>query len=92
MAESAAPAGTVWAMMVSYDVEVVVVGRGCARPQANRKGLTMPMLFYVQGFRQKGRKLEPDQPQQVKSSEAAIALAERINPVARRCVGLLREC
>jgi hypothetical protein len=40
----------------------------------------MPMLFYVQGFRQKGRKLEPDQPQLVKSSDAAIALAERIAP------------
>jgi hypothetical protein len=38
-------------------------------------------LYYVQGFRQKGRKLEPDQPQQSKSAEAAIASAERIAPM-----------
>lgn len=40
----------------------------------------MPTLYFVQGFRQKGRKLEPDQPQQHKSAEAAIASAERIAP------------
>jgi hypothetical protein len=40
----------------------------------------MATLYFVQGFRQKGRKLEPDQPQQVKSPEAAIATAERIAP------------
>ncbi|WIY51533.1 hypothetical protein O9Z70_08495 [Devosia sp. YIM 151766] len=40
----------------------------------------MPTLYYVQGFRQKGRRMEPDQPQQVKSAEAAIATAERIAP------------
>ncbi|KRA97261.1 hypothetical protein ASD83_08915 [Devosia sp. Root685] len=40
----------------------------------------MPTLYFVQGFRQKGRKLEPDQPQAHKSAEAAIASAERIAP------------
>ncbi|MET3926346.1 hypothetical protein [Devosia sp. 2618] len=40
----------------------------------------MPTLFFVQGFRQKGRKFEPDQPQQAKTAEAAIASAERIAP------------
>ncbi|MBF0680269.1 MAG: hypothetical protein IR164_15185 [Devosia sp.] len=40
----------------------------------------MPTLYFVQGFRQKGRKLEPDQPQQLKTPEAAIASAERIAP------------
>lgn len=40
----------------------------------------MPQLFYVQGFRQKGRKVEPDQPQQHKTAEKAIAAAERIAP------------
>ncbi|HEV7345596.1 MAG TPA: hypothetical protein VGN60_08190 [Devosia sp.] len=38
----------------------------------------MPTLYYVQGFRQKGRALQPDQPQQARSAEAAIAAAERI--------------
>jgi hypothetical protein len=38
----------------------------------------MPTLFFVQGFRQKGRKMEPDQPQQYKTAEKAIAAAERI--------------
>ena len=40
----------------------------------------MPTLYFVQGFRAKGRKLEPDQPQQHKSPEKAIAAAERIAP------------
>jgi len=40
----------------------------------------MPTLYFVQGFRQKGRKLEPDQPQAYKTAEAAIASAERIAP------------
>jgi len=40
----------------------------------------MATLYFVQGFRQKGRKLEPDQPQQVRTAEAAIAAAERIAP------------
>ncbi|MBJ6986681.1 hypothetical protein [Devosia sp. MC521] len=38
----------------------------------------MPTLYYVQGFRAKGRKLEPDVPQAKKTAEAAIAAAERI--------------
>jgi hypothetical protein len=37
-------------------------------------------MFYVQGFRAKGRKLEPDQPQAARSAEAAVAAAERIAP------------
>jgi hypothetical protein len=40
----------------------------------------MPTLYFVQGFRAKGRKLEPDVPQATKSAEAAIAAAERIAP------------
>jgi len=40
----------------------------------------MAMMYFVQGFRQKGRKLEPDLPQAEKSPEAAIATAERIAP------------
>lgn len=40
----------------------------------------MPTLFFVQGFRAKGRKLEPDAPQSARSAEAAIASAERIAP------------
>lgn len=40
----------------------------------------MPTMFYVQGFRLKGRKLEPDAPQAARSAEAAIASAERIAP------------
>jgi hypothetical protein len=43
-------------------------------------GQIMPTMFYVQGFRQKGRKLEADQPQAARSAEAAIASAERIAP------------
>lgn len=41
----------------------------------------MPTMYYVQGFRAKGRKLEPDQPQAARSAEAAIASAERIASV-----------
>lgn len=40
----------------------------------------MPTMYYVQGFRLKGRKLEPDLPQQQKTAESAIATAERIAP------------
>lgn len=40
----------------------------------------MATLYYVQGFRQKGRTLVADQPQQLKTPEAAIASAERIAP------------
>ena len=40
----------------------------------------MTIMYFVQGFRQKGRKLEPDVPQAAKSAEAAIATAERLGP------------
>lgn len=40
----------------------------------------MAMMFFVQGFRQKGRKLEPDAPVSARSPEAAIAAAERLAP------------
>ena len=40
----------------------------------------MPTMYFVQGFRQKGRKLDPDQPQAARSAEAAVAAAERIAP------------
>lgn len=40
----------------------------------------MATMFFAQGFRQKGRKLEPDPPQAARSPEAAIALAERLAP------------
>lgn len=40
----------------------------------------MPTLYFVQGFRQKGRALEPDMPTAHKSAEAAIASAERMAP------------
>lgn len=40
----------------------------------------MALMYFVQGFRQKGRKLEPDQPTAAKSPEAAIAAAERLAP------------
>lgn len=40
----------------------------------------MPTMYFVQGFRLKGRKMEPDQPQQMRSPEAAIAAAERMAP------------
>lgn len=60
---------------------VGALGRGdMLSHRSNPEGSTMPILFYVQGFRQKGRKLEPDQPQLARSSEAAIASAERIAP------------
>jgi hypothetical protein len=38
----------------------------------------MATMYFVQGFRQKGRRLEPDQPQAMKSPEAAISTAERL--------------
>lgn len=38
----------------------------------------MATMYFVQGFRQKGRKFEPDQPQQMKTPEKAIAAAERM--------------
>jgi hypothetical protein len=40
----------------------------------------MTDMFFVQGFRLKGRKLEPDAPEKVRSPEAAIAKAERLAP------------
>jgi hypothetical protein len=40
----------------------------------------MTILYFVQGFRLKGRRLEPDLPQPSKSPEAAIAAAERMGP------------
>ena len=40
----------------------------------------MTTMYFVQGFRSKGRKLEPDVPQPAKSPEAAIAAAERMSP------------
>ncbi len=40
----------------------------------------MTTMYFVQGFRQKGRKLEPDQPQPLRTPEAAVAAAERIAP------------
>lgn len=40
----------------------------------------MTIMYFVQGFRSKGRKLEPDLPQTVKSRDAAIAAAERMGP------------
>jgi hypothetical protein len=40
----------------------------------------MPTMFYSQGFRVRGRKLEPDQPLAARSAEAAIIAAERIAP------------
>jgi hypothetical protein len=40
----------------------------------------MATMYFVQGFRAKGRKLQPDQPQAAKTAEAAIATAERIAP------------
>ena len=42
--------------------------------------LTMAEMFFVQGFRLKGKKLEPDPPDKVRSPEAAIAKAERMAP------------
>ena len=40
----------------------------------------MTDMFFVQGFRLKGKKLEPDPPDKVRSPEAAIAKAERMAP------------
>lgn len=40
----------------------------------------MATMYFVQGFRSKGRKLEPDLPQPARSPEAAIAAAERLSP------------
>lgn len=40
----------------------------------------MTEMFFVQGFRLKGKKLEPDPPDKVRSPEAAIAKAERLAP------------
>jgi hypothetical protein len=39
----------------------------------------MTTMYFVQGFRSKGRKLEPDRPQPAKSPEAAVAAAERMS-------------
>jgi hypothetical protein len=40
----------------------------------------MTEMYFVQGFRLKGKKLEPDPPDKVRSPEAAIAKAERLAP------------
>jgi hypothetical protein len=40
----------------------------------------MTTMYFVQGFRLKGRKLEPDLPQPAKTPEAAIAAGERMGP------------
>ena len=40
----------------------------------------MATMFFVQGFRQKGRKLEPDTPTPIRTPEAAVAAAERLAP------------
>ena len=40
----------------------------------------MATMFFVQGFRLRGRKLEPGAPQAARSPEAAIAAAERLAP------------
>ena len=40
----------------------------------------MTTMYFVQGFRLKGRKLEPDLPQPARTPEAAIAAAERMAP------------
>ena len=51
----------------------------------------MTTMYFVQGFRTKGRKLEPDLPQPAKSPEAAIAAAERMGPSRAGGLGLLRR-
>ena len=40
----------------------------------------MTAMFFVQGFRLKGKKLEPDPADKAKTPEAAIAKAERMAP------------
>lgn len=40
----------------------------------------MTTMYFVQGFRAKGRKLDPDPPQPARSPEAAIAAAESMGP------------
>jgi hypothetical protein len=40
----------------------------------------MAIMYFVQGFRLKGKKLEPDPPDKVRSPEAAIAKAQRLAP------------
>jgi len=40
----------------------------------------MTVMYFVQGFRTKGRKLEPDVPTGAKTPEAAVAAAERLAP------------
>lgn len=40
----------------------------------------MTTMYFAQGFRLKGKTLQPDQPQSAKSPEAAIANAERMAP------------
>ena len=51
----------------------------------------MPTLFYAQGFRQKGRAVEPDAPQQYKSAEKAIAAAERSDVCAIFALEIIAE-
>jgi hypothetical protein len=40
----------------------------------------MTTMYFAQGFKLKGRKLEPEQPQAAKSPESAIDKAERMAP------------
>lgn len=40
----------------------------------------MTIMYFVQGFRAKGKRLEPDPPQTARSEVAAIAAAERLAP------------
>ena len=40
----------------------------------------MTTMYFVQGFRAKGRKLDADPPQPARTPEAAIAAAERMGP------------
>jgi hypothetical protein len=40
----------------------------------------MTTMYFAQGFRSKGRKIEPDSPQLAKTPEAAIAAAQRMAP------------
>ena len=41
----------------------------------------MATMFFAQGFKTKGRKLEPELPLAARSAEAAIAAAQRMAPV-----------
>ena len=51
----------------------------------------MTTRYAVQSFRQKGRALVADQPQSARSSEAAIAKAERMAPTRVGVVAFAQE-